>query len=123
MQLTAPELEIHKALWQQQAQSGKRIHDRLAELYGWSYSSTRKTLERMCDKGTVQFQVVGNKKIYSTKLEKIATLAAYAEDFAKRVLEINGPVPMTLFSESQLLEKEELNELEKLLNQSNTSKD
>ena len=121
MQLTAPELEIHKALWQQQAQSGKCIHNRVVALYGWSYSSTRKTLERMCDKGTLQFEIAGNKKIYSTKLEKVATLAAYAEDFAKRVLEINGPVPMTLFSESQLLEKEELDELEKLLNESNPS--
>lgn len=117
MQLTAPELEIHKALWQNQPQTGKAIHLRLETLYGWTYSSTRKTLERMVAKDTVRCETSGNKKIYFSLLDKVPTLAAYTQDFAKRVLEIDGPVPMAMFSDSQLLKPGELDELEQILNQ------
>jgi predicted transcriptional regulator len=117
MQLTAPELEIHKLLWQQQPQTGKAIHRRLEALYGWTYSSTRKTLERMLAKGMLRTESQGNKKIYYSLLEKVPTLATYAQDFATRVLEIDGPLPIAMFSDSQLLKQEELEELEAFLQQ------
>ena len=117
MQLTAPELEIHKLLWQKQPMTGKALHAHLEPIYGWSYSSTRKTLERMVTKGMVRCESEGNKNIYFSLLEKVPTLAAYAQDFAKRVLEIDGPVPIAMFSDSQILAEGELAELEQLLNQ------
>lgn len=125
MQLTAPELAIHKTLWQQQPLPGKSIHQHLETLYGWTYSSTRKTLERMVAKGSLHVETLGNKKIYTSTLEKVPTLAAYAQDFAQRVLELDGPLPIAMFSDSHLLKPEELDELEKLLHQHdrNTKKD
>jgi predicted transcriptional regulator len=117
MHLTAPELEIHKILWQHQPQTGKAIHERLHALYAWSYSSTRKTLERMVTKGALSCDTQGNKKIYTSELEKIPTLAVYAQDFASRVLEIRGPVPVAMFSDSQLLKEGEIDELEAMLHQ------
>ena len=117
MQLTAPELEIHKALWHRQPLTGKEIHQKLTTQYGWSYSSTRKTLERMQEKGSISCERQGNKNLYSRLLEKIPTLAAYAEDFARRVLEIDGPVPVAMFSDSQLIKEDELQQLEVLLQQ------
>ena len=123
MQLTAPELEIHKTLWQQQPQTGKEIHNKLAPLYGWTYSSTRKTLERMLDKGTIRHERQGNKKIYFSLLDKVPTLAAYAQDFAKRVMEIDGPLPIAMFSDSQLIQQDELQELEDVLNKLNKNQD
>lgn len=122
MQITAPELEIHKALWQQQPQTAKEIHLKIADVFGWSYSSTRKTLERMEDKGSIRSERQGNKNIYFSLLEKVPTLAAFAQDFAKRVLEIDGPVPIAMFSDSQLIEVDELEELEKLLHQASDKK-
>jgi predicted transcriptional regulator len=123
MQLTAPELEIHKLLWQEQPQTGKAIHSRLEALYGWTYSSTRKTLERMLAKEMVRSENQGNKKIYYSLLDKVPTLAMYAQDFAKRVLEIDGPVPISMFSDSQLIKPDELKELEQLLQQFNDDKE
>lgn len=104
-------------LWQQQPQTGKAIHARLDELYGWTYSSTRKTLERMVTKGALRWENQGNKKIYFSLLDKVPTLAAYAKDFAQRVLEIDGPLPIAMFSDSQLIKQDELSELEYLLRQ------
>jgi predicted transcriptional regulator len=71
----------------------------------------------MLNKGMVRSETQGNKKIYYSLLEKVPTLAMYAQDFAKRVLEIDGPVPITMFSDSQLIKHDELEELEKLLKQ------
>ncbi|WP_100914697.1 BlaI/MecI/CopY family transcriptional regulator [Pseudoalteromonas spongiae] len=116
MQLTGPELEILKSLWQQQPLTGKEIHQRMESLYGWSYSSTRKTLERMAQKNYVSVETQGNKKIYSALLDKVPTLAAFVKDFSERVLEINGNLPVAMFSGSQLFEQDELSELEAHLN-------
>ena len=41
------ELSLLKALWRQQPLSAREIHDQVVEEMGWSYSSTRKTLERI----------------------------------------------------------------------------
>lgn len=125
MQLTAPELEILKLLWQQQPQTGKALHTRLDALYGWSYSSTRKTLERMVTKGYIRVEQQGNKGIYFAVLEKVPTLAAFVDDFAKRVLELDGCLPVAMFADSHLIGQDELSELEAhldALHQSNTKK-
>lgn len=116
LQLTAPELEILKCLWQQQPLTGKEIHQRMETLYGWSYSSTRKTLERMAQKAYLSVETQGNKKIYTALLDKVPTMAAFVKDFSERVLEIEGALPVAMFSSSQLFEQNELNELEAHLN-------
>lgn len=115
MQPTAPELEILKLLWSAQPRSARELHLEIEPLFGWSYSSTRKTLERMGDKGLVDMSFVGNKKIYSTQVDKVKTLAKFAQDFAKRVFEIEGPLPVAMFTESRLIDDSEIADLEKLL--------
>ncbi|NQY37277.1 MAG: BlaI/MecI/CopY family transcriptional regulator, partial [Alteromonadaceae bacterium] len=62
MQPTIPELEILKLLWQQQPRTARELHDEIQELFDWSYSSTRKTLERMGEKKFVTMEFKGNKK-------------------------------------------------------------
>ncbi|MFC4653973.1 MULTISPECIES: BlaI/MecI/CopY family transcriptional regulator [Rheinheimera] len=115
LQPTAAELEILKLLWQQQPQTARELHDQLEAVLGWGYSSTRKTLERMGEKGFVRFETQGNKNAYVALLEKLPTLAALASDFASRVLGLNGPLPVSMFADSRLLSRSELSELEQQL--------
>ncbi len=117
-QPSASELELLKLLWHSQPRTARELHDNLATKFDWSYSSTRKTLERMGEKGLVDIADQGNKKIYSTQVDKMATLAAIAKDLAKRVFEIDTPIPVAMFANSHLVEDEELDELERLLNKS-----
>jgi BlaI family transcriptional regulator, penicillinase repressor len=116
-QLTAPELEILKLLWKQQPRTARDLHDNVVAKLQWSYSSTRKTLERMGEKKLVIIEAQGNKKIYSAKVEKMTTLAIIAKDIAKRIFELDGPLPVAMFADSDLIEDEEIDELERLLNQ------
>lgn len=114
-QPTAPELEILKLLWAKQPLTARALHDELSLVLGWGYSSTRKTLERMVEKGLVSFDSLGHKNHYQAKVEKMPTLAAFAQDFAKRVFELNGPLPVAMFANSTLLNADEVADLELLL--------
>lgn len=122
MQPTTTELEILKLLWKAQPQTARDLHQQMEQQFNWSYSSTRKTLERMGEKGFIHSADQGNKKIYSAKLEKISTLAAFARDFASRVFELETPLPVAMFSDSKMMSAKEITELEKLLQQPDQEK-
>ena len=109
------ELSLLKALWRQQPLSAREIHDHIVGEMGWSYSSTRKTLERMLEKGMVSQQVRHGVQVYEAVLEKVDTLAAFAHDFGRRVMEIDTPLPVTMFTGSKLIDQAELAQLEQLL--------
>ncbi|SFC36034.1 BlaI/MecI/CopY family transcriptional regulator [Pseudoalteromonas denitrificans] len=115
MQPTAPELEILKLLWHTQPRTARELHDEIKQILSWSYSSTRKTLERMGEKDFVSMEFKGNKKIYFARINKVKTLAAFAQDFAKRVFELDGPLPVAMFTDSRLIDDSEIADLEKLL--------
>ena len=115
-QPSASELELLKLLWQSQPRTARELHDNLVDKLQWSYSSTRKTLERMGEKGLVAIEDQGNKKIYHARVEKMAILASMAKDLAKRVFELDGPLPVAMFADSHLVNDEEIDELERLLN-------
>jgi len=117
MQVTAPELEILKLLWQQAPQTGRELHDQLALTLCWSYSSTRKTLERMVDKGLLQQQNLGHQNSFIANVDKISTLAALTADFTKRVLELSEPLPLAMFADSKILTSSEQAALQQQLAQ------
>ena len=110
------ELTILKSLWKQQPLSAREIHHQVEAELDWSYSSTRKTLERMLDKRYLHQQLLHGVQVYDPVLEKVDTLAAFAHDFGKRVMEIDTPLPVTMFTGSKLVDSEELAQLEQLLN-------
>ena len=109
------ELSLLKALWRQQPLSAREIHDQIVAELGWSYSSTRKTLERMLEKGMVAQHVSHGVQVYEAVLEKVDTLAAFAHDFGRRVMEIDTPLPVNMFTGSKLVDDNELAQLEQLL--------
>jgi predicted transcriptional regulator len=109
------ELTVLKALWRQQPLSAREIHQQVEEELGWSYSSTRKTLERMLDKGSLRQSTIHGVQVYEAALEKVGTLAAFARDFGKRVMEMDAPLPVNMFTGSKLVDQNELTRLEQLL--------
>lgn len=113
--MTEPELAILKLLWRAQPQSARDLHEALTAQFAWGYSSTRKTLERMCEKGLLIATADGNKNYYRTELDKVATLAKTAQTFFKQVLEMDGPLPVALFSDSKLLSEADLAQMEALV--------
>ncbi|PWF46682.1 BlaI/MecI/CopY family transcriptional regulator [Massilia glaciei] len=109
------ELSLLKALWKEHPLSAREIHERVASELDWSFSSTRKTLERMLDKAMVSQSSRHGVLVYQAELEKVGTLAAFAHDFGRRVMEIDTPLPVSMFTGSKLVDKNELDALERLL--------
>ncbi|NHZ99421.1 BlaI/MecI/CopY family transcriptional regulator [Massilia sp. CCM 8734] len=109
------ELIVLKSLWRQQPLSAREIHQQVEAELGWSYSSTRKTLERMLEKGSIIQSTLHGVQVYQAVLEKIGTLASFAHDFGKRVMEMDAPLPVTMFTGSKLVDDAELTRLEQLL--------
>jgi BlaI family penicillinase repressor len=109
------ELTLLKALWKQQPLSAREIHEAAADELAWSFSSTRKTLDRMLEKRMVSLQTVHGINVYSAQLEKVGTLAAFAHDFGRRVMEMDVPLPVTMFTGSKLVDQKELARLEQML--------
>jgi BlaI family penicillinase repressor len=109
------ELSLLKALWKEQPLSAREIHERVAPELGWSFSSTRKTLERMLEKSMVAQHTRHGVQVYEAQLEKVGTLAAFAHDFGTRVMEMDGPLPVNMFTGSKLVDQQELEQLEQLL--------
>ncbi len=110
------ELTVLKSLWKQHPLSAREIHEQVEAELDWTYSSTRKTLERMLDKGYVRQQILHGVQVYDAVLEKVDTLAAFAHDFGKRVMELDAPLPVNMFTGSKLVDQAELAQLEQLLN-------
>lgn len=110
------ELIVLKALWRQQPLSAREIHQQVEAELGWTYSSTRKTLERMLEKGSIRLATFHGVQVYEAVLEKVGTLAFFAHDFGKRVMEMDAPLPVTMFTGSKLVDDDELTRLEQLLN-------
>ncbi|MFC5461778.1 BlaI/MecI/CopY family transcriptional regulator [Massilia niabensis] len=109
------ELTLLKCLWRQQPLSARELHEQVAPELQWSFSSTRKTLERMVEKGMVNLQLAHGVNVYAAALEKIETLAAFTRDFGRRVMEMDEPLPVNMFTGSKLVNHAELAELEQLL--------
>lgn len=115
MNPTPPELSILKMLWRDGAKSVGEIHTVLGEELSWSRSSTRKTIERMVSKKMLTVKDLHGLNVYRAKLKKVPTLAALIQTFAKSVLGLDGPLPVSNLVKSEILTDAELSELEACL--------
>ena len=109
------ELSLLKALWRDAPLSARDLHAHVEPELGWSFSSTRKTLERMLDKGMVAQDSAAGIQVYRPLLEKVGTLAAFARDFSRRVMEMDAPLAAAMFTGSKLVYQQELERLDSLL--------
>ena len=110
------ELHLLKQLWAAGEQSARELHDVAGVELDWTFSSTRRTLDRMIDKGLVKTRERHGVKVFSASAAKVQTLAALARDFMTRVMEIDAP-PVSAFTGGKLLTEDEAAELDRLLSE------
>src|SRR5262245_52386581 len=111
------ELKLLRPLWREGRLSAREIHEASKDATGWSYSATRKTLERMVEKELVRLEPVHGLNTYAPVHSKLETLASLVSAFARDVLDLREPMPAAAFAASTLIEPEEIEELERLLEQ------
>lgn len=109
------ELQLLKALWANGRLSAREIHEATKEGTAWSFSATRKTLERMETKGLVTVEPMHGVKTFVPARGKLDVMAQLISRFASRVLDSEGPLPAAAFTGSRVIEPGEVEELEELL--------
>ncbi|EGF90536.1 penicillinase repressor family protein [Asticcacaulis biprosthecium C19] len=111
------ELKLLRPLWRRGRLSARELHEASAAETEWSYSATRKTLDRMVEKGMIRVEPVHGLNTYVALQSKLQTVAALASAFARDVLETDAPLPAAAFVHSKLVSHDEIAELEALLAQ------
>jgi predicted transcriptional regulator len=109
------ELVLLKCLWVRGRSSARELHDATEGATGWSYSATRKTLDRMEAKGLVAVERVHGVKTFTATVKKLEVMAGLISHFANRVLDTDAPLPAAAFVGSRMIDPEEVEELDALL--------
>jgi len=123
MKPSSSELVILKTLWAAGPLSVGEIHAAISKQLGWSRSSSRKTIERMVEKGLLSQREQHGLNIYRAKAKKIPTLGGLIQSFASDVLGLEGPLPVSNLVKSDVLSDAELAELEAFLKAQTSPKD
>ena len=110
-------MKLLRRLWHEPRLSAREIHDATSDGTKWGYTTTRKVLDRMEEKGLVKVKVVHGLKTYAAAQPKLTTLALLIKDFAHNVLDASAPLPVAAFAQSNLISAEEIEKLEKLIQQ------
>ncbi len=111
------ELRLLRQLWRAKQLSARELHDATVGETRWSYSTTRKTLDRMVEKGSVRVELVHGLKTFVAATSKLETVASLVNDFARNVLDLDGPLPAATFAHSKVVDPDEIEVLEALLAQ------
>ena len=91
------------------------MHERIGPQLGWAPSTIRTVLERMCAKGLLERRERGKVAVFAASESKVDVVGRALRKFARRVMEIDGPLSAQAFTGSQLLTSEEIAELQSVL--------
>lgn len=117
-ELNKTDFEVMKTLWKGGGRlSAREVHEGLHGHFGWAYSTTRTTLERMVKKGLLQKNEFHGLNLYAPAVSKTAVLAARVREFAESVLEMEAAPVVSLFADSDAVSADELAELRRLVDE------
>ena len=111
---TDAELDILKCFWRDGPLSATEVRTRIADGLGWTSSTTRTVLERMCAKGLLARREAHGIAVYNAVQPKVAVIGGMMRRISA-LLEIDGPLPASAFSGSALLTEEDIAALTEVL--------
>ena len=110
------ELVLLKYLWTNGAQTARQLHEAVGPGQSWQLSTTRTVLGRMEAKGWVSRNGTVDPVTFEPLLDRVETLGGLVRHLARKVLDMDGPIPAALFAESPHLSDAELDELDAIIN-------
>ena len=110
------ELVILKYLWTSGAKTARQLHEAVGPSQDWRLSTTRTVLGRMEAKGWVKRNGDVDPVTFEPLLDRVETLGTLVRHLARKVLDMDGPIPATMFAESPHLSNDELDELDQIIN-------
>lgn len=114
--LSKAEYDILRILWKKGRNTVREVHDALQSSTGWAYTTTKTMMDRMVKKDLLEREQFHGIFLYKPLITRPAGLAKMVRFFADRVLETDAMNVVSMFTETKALSKEEITELEELLN-------
>ena len=114
-ELSKAEYDILRILWKHGKQSVREVHDKLYETSGWAYTTTKTMMDRMISKKLLARESFHRIFIYKPLITRPAGLARLVQFFADRVLELDTSSVVAMFTKSEAISPQEIEELEALL--------
>jgi len=114
-ELTKAEFYILRIIWKSGKQSVREVHDQIIATHDWAYSTTKTMMDRMTRKQLLAREKFHGVFLYRSLISRPKGFARFIQFFANRVLELDCGEVVALFSRSNALDPEEIQELEKLL--------
>ena len=109
------EFDVLKLFWRDGPLNAREVHERIGPQLGWAPSTIRTVLERMCAKGLLERAERGGVAVFTASESKVDVVGRALTKFARKVMEIDGPLSAQAFTGSQLLTPEEIAELQAVL--------
>jgi len=113
--LTKAEFDILRIIWKSGKHSVREVHDQITATHDWVYSTTKTMMDRMTRKQLLAREKFHGIFLYRPLISRPKGFARFIQFFADRVLELDYGEVVALFSRSQALDPEEIQELERLL--------
>ena len=110
------ELVILKYLWNSGAKTARQLHEAVGPSQDWQLSTTRTVLGRMEAKGWVKRNGDVDPVTFEPLLDRVETLGTLVRRLARKVLDMDGPIPATMIAESPHHSDDELDELDQIIN-------
>ncbi|MEZ5414176.1 MAG: BlaI/MecI/CopY family transcriptional regulator [Opitutaceae bacterium] len=116
MQISPSEWEVMKVVWKQSEPStAQSIISALSKPNHWSAATIKTLINRLVNKGALNYERQGNFYLYTPGVDEQACQAAEFESFMQRVFDGSVSPLMAHFTSSQKLTSAEIDQLEKLL--------
>ena len=113
--LTKAEFDILRIIWKSEKLSVREVHDQITATHDWVYSTTKTMMDRMTRKQLLAREKFHGIFLYRSLISRPKGFARFIQFFADRVLELDYGEVVALFSRSEALEPEEIQELERIL--------
>lgn len=116
-ELSKAEYDILRILWKEEKGTVREVYKHLQSTHNWAYTTTKTMMDRMVAKDLLQREEFHGIFLYKPMISRPAGLAKMVRFFADRVLETDTSLVVAMFSNSKALSPEEIEELEKLIEQ------
>jgi BlaI family transcriptional regulator, penicillinase repressor len=120
-ELTRAEYDIMRVLWKQGERSVREVHEILKEPQGWALTTVRTMMDRMVRKGLLGKTDSHGVFIYRPLISRPEGMTKMIQYFADRILETDTQTVVAMFSNTKGLTAEEIEELQKLLDEEERS--
>jgi len=115
--LTYPEWKVMSALWGKKPQTLSEVIRTMGDKMGWSYRTYASYLNKLCEKGLVNFEARGRDKFYFAAIGREECMRAESRSLIKKVSEKNAKELLVCMIEESGLSPKDHEELKKLIDE------